>query len=76
MFIPMSSKKQHESSKPSTEQRRTLDGLYGPGGELSATLEPTDRPGVYNVHGAVLTTRFIKMSEAYPDKPILPLDLC
>lgn len=50
--------------------------MYGPEGKLDIELVPTDRPGVYDVIGAVLTTRFVSIAEAFPDRPVLPLDLC
>jgi hypothetical protein len=50
--------------------------LYGPEGKVEVELVPTNQPGVYDVLGPTLTTRFVSIAEAFPDKPPLPLDLC
>lgn len=50
--------------------------MYGPEGRLDIELVQTDRPGVYDIAGAIITSRFVSIAEAFPDRPILPLDLC
>ncbi len=59
-----------------TSDEIKVEGFYGPGGELDVTAVPTEAPGVYELHGTVLTTHFVKISEAYPDRPRIPLDWC
>jgi hypothetical protein len=64
------------SSEDTTSPLERDLNIYGPEGKLDPELKPADRPGVYDVAGARLTTRFVSIAEAFPDKPIPPLDLC
>lgn len=63
----------HESAEP-----RTVGTIYTADGEEALRVEPTEKPGVYNVPNGVLTTTYINMAEvdAASGRQTPPLDWC
>lgn len=67
--------KQSNQSQDATAELELVD-FFGADGKLEVTAVATERPGVYDLHGSVLTNRFVKLSEAFPDMPTPPIDWC
>ncbi len=73
-YLPMNEKQLGQPKDLAAEPE--LNDIFSAGGKLEVTAVATERPGVYELHGSVLTRRFVKMSEAFPDLQTTPIEWC